>query len=74
MAPSATDPKKRCEIAYYVGLRAQAERRYADASDWYRVTLETGQERNGNTAGRFPHSNRWEQAGKSLARLAAEAS
>lgn len=70
----ATDPKKRCEIAYYVGLRAQAERRYADASDWYRVTLETGQERNGEYRWAFSALNRWEQAGKSLARLAAEAS
>jgi hypothetical protein len=43
----ATAPDRRCEIAYYLGLRAWSERRYEDASDWFRVVLETGQRREG---------------------------
>jgi tetratricopeptide (TPR) repeat protein len=38
----ATDPRSTCEVAYYVGLRAQCEGRFYDASDWYRVSAETG--------------------------------
>jgi len=68
----ATDPKKRCEIAYYIGLRAQGEGRYADASDWYRVSIETGLIQNGEY--RWAHNtlSKWQSAGKSLARLADE--
>jgi len=70
----ATDAKKRCEIAYYVGLRSEAERRYADASDWYRVTVETGQSRNGEYRWAQQALTRWERRGTSLARLASDAS
>lgn len=37
----ANDPHRRCEASYYAGVRALAQRRYADASDWFRVTVET---------------------------------
>jgi tetratricopeptide (TPR) repeat protein len=37
----ATDANRRCEVAFFIGLKAQAEGRYRDASDWYRVTVET---------------------------------
>jgi hypothetical protein len=66
-------PDSRCEVAYYLGLKAESEGRFADASDWYRVTVETGLTRN--------HEHRWALntlylwAGKdeSLDRLAAGA-
>jgi hypothetical protein len=35
------DLHRRCEASYYAGVRALAERRYADASNWFRVTVET---------------------------------
>lgn len=68
----ATDVQKRCEIAFYAGLRAQTEGRYVDASDWYRVTVETGQERNGEYRWALDTLYRWAGEGKSLSRLAAE--
>jgi hypothetical protein len=43
----ATDPRKRCEVAYYIGLKSQAEGFYNKASDWYHVAVETGQKKTG---------------------------
>jgi len=40
--PLATDNNKRCEAAYYMGLRALHDGRFNDGSDWYRVAVETG--------------------------------
>lgn len=37
----ATRPNRRSWISYYIGLRNQSEGRYGDASDWYRVVMET---------------------------------
>lgn len=37
------EPDRRCEIAYYLGLRAEVEGRMADAVAWHRVVLETQQ-------------------------------
>lgn len=65
----ATDGKKRCEIAYYLGIRAEADRRYPDASDWYRVAVETGLVNNGEYRWAFNALYRWQSSGKSLARL-----
>lgn len=36
-----TDAHRRCEVSYYAGVRALAERRFEDASDWFRVAVET---------------------------------
>jgi len=68
----ASDSRKRCEIAYYFALRAQGEGKYEDASDWYRVAVETGLINNGEY--RWAHSTlyKWYAEGKSLARLAQE--
>ncbi len=41
----ALTPDRRCEIAFYLGLKAKSERRLEDAIDWFRVVLETGQDR-----------------------------
>jgi hypothetical protein len=35
------DPLKRCEVSYYLGLRAESDGRMEEASDWYRVCSET---------------------------------
>ena len=45
--PLVTDKNKRCEAAYYLGLRAMHEGRFNDASDWFRIAVETGQIRMG---------------------------
>ena len=37
----ATAPQKRSEVAFYLGARAQREKRFRDACDWYRVSVET---------------------------------
>jgi hypothetical protein len=68
----AKDAKSRCEIAYYIGLKAQGEYRYADACDWYRVCVETGLVNNGEYRWAFNTLAAWHAQGKSLARLAAE--
>lgn len=68
----ATDPKKRCEIAYYIGLRAEGEGRYAEASDWFRVSSETGLANNGEYRWSYNTLYLWQKEGESLARLAAE--
>lgn len=68
----ATDPKKRCETAYFVGLRAVGERRYNDASDWFRVTMETGQYENGEYQWAYGTLQKWQTEEKSLSRIAAD--
>ena len=37
----ATNPHRRAEVSYYLGIRALGQQRYVDASDWFRVTIET---------------------------------
>jgi hypothetical protein len=66
----AIDPKKRCEIAYYIGLRAQGEGRTEDASDWYRVSIETGLINNGEYRWAYTTLNRWNTQGKPLSQVA----
>ena len=63
----ATTPKLKCEIAFYAGLRAESERRFRDASDWYRVALETGQSNNGEWRWAYDQLYRWYSNGQSLA-------
>jgi hypothetical protein len=41
----ASTPHRRAEVSYYLGIKALSERRYSDASDWLRVTVETHEER-----------------------------
>jgi tetratricopeptide (TPR) repeat protein len=65
----AIDPKKRCEIAYYIGLRAQGEGRTEDASDWYRVSIETGLTNNGEYRWAYTTLNQWNTQGKPLSQI-----
>ena len=37
-----TDLPGTCEVPYYFGVRAQGEKRFGDAADWYRVAVECG--------------------------------
>jgi len=68
----ATDPHKRCEIAYYIAVRAQGEGRYSDASDWYRVALETGLTKMGEHRWANETLYMWLVKQKSLSRLQQE--
>lgn len=68
----ATEPNRRCEIAYYIGLRAQCEGRYADASDWYRVAVETGLIKMGEYRWAYDTLYKWYTEDKSLSRLESE--
>jgi tetratricopeptide (TPR) repeat protein len=40
-------PDRRCEVAYYMAVKARGEQRFRDASDWLRVVCETQQVREG---------------------------
>lgn len=68
----ATDPQRRCEVAFYLALRAKAEGRYVDASDWLRVAIETRQVRLPEHIWAYTVISEWQGAGKSLALLEAE--
>ena len=39
----AATSRSRSEVAYYLGARAQHEKRFGDASEWYRVAAESGE-------------------------------
>jgi hypothetical protein len=43
----ATTPQRRCEVAYYLGVKAHRDGRTQDALTWFRVALETNQQRDG---------------------------
>ena len=65
----ATDDKRRCEYAYFIGFKAQAEGRYEDASDWYRIATETGLIPNGEYRWARRALMKWKDSGKSLENL-----
>ncbi len=67
-----TDVRDRCEDAYYLGLKAWKERRYGDASDWFRVTLEIGRWQTPEYRWAYSILYNWFQSGKSLDQLAKE--
>jgi hypothetical protein len=39
----AKNPKRRGDVCYYLGLKAESEGRIKDASEWYRIAVETEQ-------------------------------
>jgi hypothetical protein len=39
----AETPVEKCNVAYYLGLKAEGAGNLAEASDWYRIAVETGQ-------------------------------
>ncbi|MEO8189881.1 MAG: hypothetical protein ABI682_06030 [Acidobacteriota bacterium] len=40
----ATTPGRLSEVSYHLGVRAENERRFRDASDWYRIAVESPQD------------------------------
>ena len=69
----ATTPERRCEIAYYIGVRARAEGRPYDAADWFEVALETRQMSEGELIWAAQQLSEWANQGKTLAALEARA-
>lgn len=65
----ATDANKRCEVAYFLGVRAMSENRFHDASDWFRVAAETGLIRMGEYRWAGNQLRAWDRKGKSLSLL-----
>jgi len=41
LAALATSPARRCQAAFFLGLKAAAEGRSAESWEWYRVAIET---------------------------------
>ncbi|MEW6713522.1 MAG: hypothetical protein AB1306_00320 [Nitrospirota bacterium] len=62
----ATDAGKRCEVAYYIGLKSQADGFYGNASDWYHIAVETGQQNAGEYRWAFDILYKWYAKEKSL--------
>jgi hypothetical protein len=62
-----------CEVYYYLGFRAQAEGRFADAARLYERCIATGQSRNIEYAWAVSQLSRWISSGLTLERLATRA-
>jgi hypothetical protein len=60
------------EAAYYLGLRAVSEKRHAEAAEWFRVSLETGEQTNGEYRWSLALLDQWKKAGRSLDILASK--
>jgi tetratricopeptide (TPR) repeat protein len=69
-----TTPSQSCEVAFYLGARAQGLGKLDEAHDWYRAAIETSLP--GESEYRFALAQLtiWAAQGKSLARLAKEGS
>lgn len=69
-----TTPSQSCEVAFYLGARAQGLGKLDEAHDWYRAAIETSLP--GESEYRFALAQLaiWSAQGKSLARLAREGS
>ena len=73
MLDLADAPDRRCEVAYYLGVRARAEGRYEDASEWFLVAVATGQTQEGEYTWAIDELTNWAAARQSLKVLAARA-
>jgi hypothetical protein len=67
------DAHRRCEIAYYLAVRAEHEGRWTDALEWYRVVVATGSRRDGEYEWASARLGGWAAASKSLAVIARSA-
>jgi len=70
--PLATDAAHRCQIAFFLGWKAHAEGRYEEASDWYRIAVETASHTNWEYNWAYRILKVWNNHAKSLTRLAAQ--
>src|SRR5437773_2508999 len=66
LLPFASTPHRRAEVSYYLGIKALSERRYRDASDWLRVTVETQSVRDWELLWAKDLLTRWSGAGREL--------
>ena len=64
-----TQPNRLCEVAYYVGLKAEAEGRIEDAIAWYRVVLDTGLMQEGEYRWALDALWSWASRARSIASL-----
>ncbi|MBN2383891.1 hypothetical protein JXQ70_13530 [bacterium] len=62
--------KDRCSVGYYFGLKAQSEGRYNDASDWYRISIETRRQNTPAYSWAFLQLSDWNGFNRTLAVLA----
>ena len=67
-----TDATKACEVAFYLGKRAESERHLEEAADWYRAAVDTGLASNDEYRWAADRLSAWYATGKSLPRLTAE--
>jgi hypothetical protein len=67
--PAFRDASALSETAYYIGLHHQTHGRYYEASDWYRVAVETGYTANAEYHWAYDQLNDWYLSGKNLKRL-----
>ncbi len=67
-----TEATKTCEVAFYLGMKAESERHLEEASDWYHAALETGLAGDHEYRLAADRLSAWYATGKSLARLATE--
>lgn len=65
-------PGRTCEAAYYLGVKALADRDYEDASDWFHVALLTGSIHYGEYAWSNSMTSEFVKAKRSLKRLEAD--
>jgi hypothetical protein len=59
------------EVYFYIGYRAQAEHRYADAARWYERCIATGESRNAEYSWAVAQLSVWALKQETLARLTA---
>jgi hypothetical protein len=69
----ASSEKQKCEVTFYLGLKADAEGRFEDATDWYRASVETGFVENGEYRWAYNRLYEWYSSGKSLSLIKEEA-
>ncbi|MBI3119536.1 MAG: hypothetical protein HYZ00_12655 [Candidatus Hydrogenedentes bacterium] len=61
-----SDPKKLCEVAYFVGLKAETEEHFEEAADWYLICLGTGLTSNRECAWAYDTLRSWKNSGRRL--------
>ncbi|HVG60226.1 MAG TPA: hypothetical protein VNA24_16835 [Hyalangium sp.] len=66
---TATTPKSKEELPFFLGFKAQVEGRYADTVTWYRAAIETGNPRMGEYRWAYDELSRLRSAELSLARM-----
>ena len=55
----AGNMKQLCEIAYFIGLKAESEKNFIKAARWYRISLLTGLKKNGEYRWSYVNLAKW---------------